>query len=125
MPKSRGFTLIELVIVIVVLINASLGFFQEHRAENALAALRNMLAPSARVRRDGEIRQVDASTLVPGDILLLEAGDRIPADARVLTAHAAEVAEAAHLIATGTRKPNAALSDKCIFCTDSSIEYSP
>ena len=84
-----------LVIVIVVLINASLGFFQEHRAENALAALRNMLAPSARVRRDGEIRQVDASTLVPGDILLLEAGDRIPADARVLTAHAAEVAEAA------------------------------
>lgn len=83
------------VIVLVVLLNAALGFFQEHRAENALAALRNMLAPVARVRRGGEVVQVEAAQLVPGDILLLEAGDRIPADARVLGAHAAEVAEAA------------------------------
>ena len=94
------------VIVLVVLINASLGFFQEHRAENALAALRNMLAPAARVRRGGEPRQIEADALVPGDILLLEAGDRVPADARVLHAHAAEVAEAAltgesHAVAKG------------------------
>ena len=85
----------SVVIVIVVLLNASLGFFQEHRAENALAALKNMLAPTARVRRDGVVALVDAGELVPGDILLLEAGDRIPADARVLHAHGAEVAEAA------------------------------
>jgi Ca2+-transporting ATPase len=80
---------------IVVLLNAALGFFQEHRAEAALAALKNMLAPVARVRRDGLVLQIQAVDLVPGDILLLEAGDRIPADARVLHAHSAEVAEAA------------------------------
>ena len=83
------------VIAVVVLLNATLGFFQERRAENALAALRGMLAPSARVRRDRETRVVPAEELVPGDILLLEAGDRVPADARVLQAHGAEVAEAA------------------------------
>ncbi|MDP1605420.1 MAG: HAD-IC family P-type ATPase [Rhodocyclaceae bacterium] len=85
----------SIVIVIVVLLNATLGFFQEHRAEAALAALKNMLAPIARVRRDGHTALIQAVDLVPGDILLLEAGDRIPADARVLHAHSAEVAEAA------------------------------
>ncbi len=84
-----------LVIVIVVLLNATLGFFQEHRAEAALAALKNMLAPVARVRRTARAALIPAVDLVPGDILLLEAGDRIPADARVLHAHSAEVAEAA------------------------------
>jgi len=84
-----------IVIAVVVLLNATLGFFQEHRAEAALTALKNMLAPTARVRRDGEVRLSEAADLVPGDILLLEAGDRIPADARVLSAHSAEVAEAA------------------------------
>ena len=83
------------VIAIVVLLNASLGFFQEHRAEAALAALKGMLAPSARVRRDSRATLIHAVDLVPGDVLLLEAGDRIPADARVLVAHSAEVAEAA------------------------------
>jgi Ca2+-transporting ATPase len=83
------------VIGIVVLLNATLGFFQEHRAEAALAALRNMLAPTARVRRAGQPALVAAEELVPGDILLLEAGDRVPADARVLEARSAEVAEAA------------------------------
>ena len=84
-----------LVIAIVVVLNATLGFFQEHRAEAALAALKNMLAPTARVRRAGQAAQIPAVDLVTGDILLLEAGDRIPADARVLHAHSAEVAEAA------------------------------
>ena len=84
-----------IVIASVVVLNAALGFFQEHRAENALAALKNMLAPSARVRRDGAVALIDACDLVPGDILLLEAGDRVAADARVLHAHSAEVAEAA------------------------------
>ncbi len=83
------------VIAVVVFINALLGFFQEHRAEAALAALKNMLAPVARVRRDGQAALVEAADLVPGDVLLLEAGDRIPADGRVIAAHAAEVAEAA------------------------------
>ena len=84
-----------IVIAIVVLLNATLGFIQEHRAEAALAALKNMLAPVARVRRGVRPTLLPAEQLVPGDLLLLEAGDRIPADARVLSAHAAEVAEAA------------------------------
>ena len=84
-----------IVIAVVVLLNATLGFFQEHRAEAALAALKGMLAPAARVRRGSRPVVVPAEQLVPGDLLLLEAGDRIPADARVLSAHAAEVAEAA------------------------------
>jgi Ca2+-transporting ATPase len=84
-----------IVIAVVVLLNATLGFFQEHRAEAALAALKGMLAPIARVRRGSRSVVVPAEQLVPGDVILLEAGDRIPADARVLSAHAAEVAEAA------------------------------
>ncbi|MCL6262331.1 cation-translocating P-type ATPase [Craterilacuibacter sp. RT1T] len=83
------------VIVLVVILNATLGFMQEHRAEAALAALKGMLAPVARVRRGGEVHQIDAAELVPGDLLLLEAGDRVGADARVLSAHGAELAEAA------------------------------
>ncbi|GAB2181120.1 calcium-transporting P-type ATPase, PMR1-type [Denitratisoma sp. agr-D3] len=83
------------VILAVVLLNAGLGFVQEQRAEAALAALKDMLAPVARVRRDGAVQQVPADALVPGDLILLEAGDHVPADARILAAHAAEVAEAA------------------------------
>lgn len=83
------------VILIVVMFNACLGFYQEHRADATLAALKKMLAQHARIRRGGEMRQIPADELVPGDIALLEAGDRVPADARVLAAHNAEVAEAA------------------------------
>ncbi|MBI4743212.1 MAG: cation-translocating P-type ATPase [Betaproteobacteria bacterium] len=83
------------VILIVVLLNAGLGFWQEHRAERTLAALKEMLAAHARVRRDGRISEVDASQLVPGDIVLLEAGDRVPADGRLLVAHNLEADEAA------------------------------
>ena len=90
-----GDTKDAVVILVVVVVNAGLGFYQEHRAEAALAALKHMLARHARVRRGNEVMQVDAQVLVPGDIVLLEAGDRVPADARVLAAHNAEVAEAA------------------------------
>ncbi len=83
------------VILIVVAFNAGLGFYQEHRAEATLAALKKMLAQHARVRRSGQVLQIAAQDLVPGDVLLLEAGDRVAADGRVLTAHNAEVAEAA------------------------------
>ncbi len=83
------------VILIVVLLNAGLGFWQEHRAERTLAALKEMLAVRARVRRDGRVCEVDASQLAPGDIVLLEAGDRVPADGRLLAAHNLEADEAA------------------------------
>ncbi len=83
------------VILIVVLFNACLGFYQEHRAEQTLAALKGMLATRARARRGGQIEEIDAAELVPGDIVLIEAGDRIPADGRLLAAHNLEVDEAA------------------------------
>lgn len=83
------------VILIVVAFNASLGFYQEFRAEQTLTALQHMLAAHARVRRNAQTTEVDAVKLVPGDIVLLEAGDRIPADGRLLAAHNLEVEEAA------------------------------
>lgn len=83
------------VILVVVLLNAGLGFYQEHRAERTLAALKDMLATCARVRRNGQLLEVDTGALVPGDIVLLEAGDRVPADGRLLVAHNLEVEEAA------------------------------
>ncbi|HEU4522382.1 MAG TPA: cation-translocating P-type ATPase, partial [Thermoanaerobaculia bacterium] len=79
----------------VVLLNATLGFVQEARAEAAVAALRAMSAADATVIRGGERRRVPAAELVPGDIVLLEEGDTIPADARVLESTALQTAEAA------------------------------
>ena len=76
-------------IVAVVLVNAFVGFVQEGKAEKALAAMRRMIAPRASVLRDGVRRSVPAASLVPGDIVLIEAGDRVPADLRLLRARAA------------------------------------
>ncbi len=81
------------VILVVVVLNALLGFWQEHRAEATLAALKKMLSPTARVRRDGSVQEIPATGLVPGDLVLLDAGDRVPADGRLLVAHNAEVDE--------------------------------
>ncbi len=71
-------------ILLIVLLNAALGVFQESRAEKALEALKNMSAPHARVLRNGTEKILDAAELVPGDIIRLEAGDFVPADARLL-----------------------------------------
>ncbi len=73
-----------LLILLIVVLNAVMGMLQESKAEKALDALKNMSAPHARVLRDGEEEIIDADKLVPGDIILLEAGDFIPADARLL-----------------------------------------
>ena len=71
-------------ILLIVIINAVMGVAQESKAEKALDALKNMSAPHARVVRDGKESVINASELVPGDIILLEAGDFVPADARLL-----------------------------------------
>lgn len=71
-------------ILLIVILNAIMGVYQEGKAEKALDALKNMSAPHARVIRDGAEKVIDASELVPGDIIKLEAGDFIPADARLL-----------------------------------------
>ena len=84
-----------IVILAIVILNGILGYVQENRAEHAVAALQAMSAPTARVLRDERVQDVPAADLVPGDVLLLEEGDTIPADARVLEAIALRVAEAA------------------------------
>lgn len=68
----------------VLLLNAIIGFVQETRAESAMEALMRMAAPKAKVRREGELRELLARGVVPGDIVLLSAGDRVPADARII-----------------------------------------
>lgn len=83
------------IILAVVVINAAIGLWQEGKAESALAAVRDMLAPTARIRRDGELREVAAEDIVPGDLVFLEAGDRVPADLRILSAHGVRADEAA------------------------------
>lgn len=82
------------VILAVVLVNAFVGFIQEGRAEEAMAAIRSMLAPHASVLRGGARINVDAADLVPGDVVLLEAGDKVPADLRLFEARALRVQEA-------------------------------
>jgi calcium-translocating P-type ATPase len=90
------------VILAVVLVNAIIGFVQEGKAEQALEEIRRMLSQEADVMRDGRRQRVAAETLVPGDIVLLESGDRVPADLRVVQAREARVEEAA---LTGESEP--------------------
>jgi len=90
------------VILAVVIANAIIGFIQEGKAEQAMDAIRHMLAPRANVIRGGERITIDGEQLVPGDIVLLEAGDKVPADLRLLTAHGLSVQEA---ILTGESVP--------------------
>ena len=85
----------SIVIAIIVLFAVFLGFIQEFRAERAIEALRQMAAPTASVFRDGVETRIPARDLVPGDVILLHTGDRIPADARLLEAVNLQVEEAA------------------------------
>ncbi len=71
-------------IVVIVILNAVLGFIQEYRTEKTLEALRNMTAPAAKVWRDGVLQELPAEELVPGDVIALEAGDCVPADCLLL-----------------------------------------
>ena len=83
------------VIMAIVLLNAALGISQEYRAEQALAALGALQVPLVRVRRRSEVQQISAEELVPGDIVLLQEGDRIPADGRLVESVNLQVEEAA------------------------------
>ena len=74
----------SLIILVIVAVNACISISQESNAERALAALRQMSAPKARVIRNHQLTQLDTALLVPGDVIRLEAGDQVPADARLL-----------------------------------------
>jgi len=82
-----------LVIMIIVILNAIVGFIQEFRAEKAIEALKQMAAQMASVIREGHVIQLPAAELVPGDIVLLEAGNVVPADIRLLECHALKIDE--------------------------------
>ncbi|HIS68307.1 MAG TPA: calcium-translocating P-type ATPase, PMCA-type [Candidatus Gallacutalibacter stercoravium] len=107
-------------ILVIVLLNAVMGVYQEGKAEKALDALKNMSAPHARVLRDGKETIIDASELVPGDIIRLEAGDFVPADARLLSSVSLKSEESAltgesvptEKDATAEVAPDAAIGDK-------------
>ena len=89
-------------ILTIVVLNAILGFSQEYRAEKAMAALKRMSTPVVRVRRDGQIREISSRDLVPGDVVLLEAGNVVPADLRLVESANLRVQEAA---LTGESEP--------------------
>ncbi len=91
-----------IVIMAIVVLNAILGFTQEYRAEQAIAALKKLAVPTVKVRRNGRIDEISARELVPGDIVLLEAGNLIPADGRLLESVNLKIQEAA---LTGESEP--------------------
>jgi Ca2+-transporting ATPase len=81
------------VIIVILIVNALLGFFQEYRAEKAIESLKKMAALQATVIRDGSKKRIDSNRLVPGDMIAFESGDRIPADARLIEEYELEVIE--------------------------------
>ena len=84
----------SIIILIIVILNAALGVFQEHKAEQALKALKAMTKAYVKVKRQGKVTQIEVANIVPGDVVLLDAGDSIPADARLLEAASLRVNEA-------------------------------
>lgn len=84
-----------IIILAVVLINAIMGVVQENKAEDAIDSLKKMSSPKANVRRDGEVKAIDSKDIVVGDIVILEAGDVVPADIRLFKASSLQIEEAA------------------------------
>jgi Ca2+-transporting ATPase len=92
--SNEGFADV-VIILIVVIINATLGLYQESKAEKAIEALQEMAAATSKVLRDGVVKQIRSEDIVPGDVVLLEAGDSIPADGRVIESASLQIEEAA------------------------------
>ena len=90
------------VIAAIVIVNASIGFFQQYKAEKAIAGLRKLLIPISEVIRDGKHIEISSSEIVPGDIVLLKAGDKINADCRILELNNLQTDEA---VLTGESLP--------------------
>lgn len=91
-----------IVILVILILIAVLGFVQEYRAESAIEALKKLASLKATVIRDGKKREIDAKELVPGDVIVLESGDKIPADARLIEVFSLQTQEAA---LTGESQP--------------------
>lgn len=105
--RGEGYT-DAIAIIAIVILNALLGLIQERRAENALRALKKMASPDARVVRDGRVRTIPSREVVPGDIVILETGNYVPADARLIEAVNLRIEEAS---LTGESMPVAQHAD--------------
>ena len=92
----------SIIILLVVVMNAIMGFVQEEKAESAIEELKKMTTVNSKVKVDGNVVVVDSETLVPGDIIILDAGDKIPADCRIIQAFSAKSDES---ILTGESVP--------------------
>ncbi|MCC7418158.1 MAG: cation-translocating P-type ATPase [Acidobacteria bacterium] len=116
---SVGETSDAIAIMVIVLLNGLLGFAQEYRAHRAMAALRRLAAATARVVRDGSVRDLPAALLVPGDVVVLEAGNVVPADLRLVETFALKVEEAALTgEAVPVEKTAAAIADEALALGD-------
>ncbi len=107
---GAGMWQLGIAILAVILINGSFSYWQEYRAERAIDALRKLLPQSAKVVRDGQLTSLPAELLVPGDIILLEAGDNVPADCRLIASTEIRVNTAT---LTGESLPKAKSADHC------------
>ena len=85
----------SVIIIAIVILNAIMGVIQEEKAEKSLEALKKMSAPTCRVKRNGEIKQIESKDLVPGDIVYLEAGSYVPADIRLIECYNLKIEESA------------------------------
>lgn len=85
----------SIIIVAIVIFNAIMGLVQEQKAEKSLEALKKMTAPNAKVRRNGRVQKIDATFVVPGDIVILEAGNYVPADCRLINSYNLKIEESA------------------------------
>lgn len=119
-----GETLDAVVILIIIFINGAMGYIQEARAEKAIDALKDLSADYAKVVRDSKIVSLEISNIVPGDIVLLESGDKIPADARLVEAVRLEIDEA---VLTGeshtVEKTTSKLEDKIPIADTTNMVY--
>ena len=117
----------SIIIVAIVIFNAIMGLVQEQKAEKSLEALKKMTAPNAKVRRNGRVQEIDATLVVPGDIVILEAGNYVPADCRLINSYNLKIEESALTVETipslkdssKILKENTAMGDLCnmVFAT--------
>ena len=113
------------IITFILILNAIFGYVQEYKAERAIAALKSMQKPLATVLRDGKIKEVLATSLVPGDIIILQEGNFVPADARIIESFALEIDESSLTgESTSVHKTDQIINSECIISNQNNMLFS-